>query len=349
MRLSFTIVATIGLAGSAYAQQANTSLEVAQEFLNQQVANNNTLAVQSGDASGTRQLQVQEAINAANIVLFQRKVVDRAKQISRGEQRANNYYTSAAAQPDSSLRQSGQNLTNYVTADKINLIDQYFGPDALQSINNEAIVSDALGGISQNGINLANIALVNVSIDSGSQAFPETAVQENFNTLSLAAEAIVNDVNQTGMNVGNMLIADRVKNIERVFGGTQIIENELRVASPENLPNVIQQSGTNIANYVSASVVENLTQTSTGSQVVRNSVILGDDTILSEKALSSLGVSYTTTNENIVNFTHVKKRGDNGASDEDSTVSMKQIASIPQAGIRAGGVVQAGNVVVIER
>ena len=349
MRLIFTMVAAFGLADSGHAQQATNTLEIAQEFLGRQVANNNASALQSGDASPKRQLRAQEAINAANIALLKRQVVDRTTQVSRGEQLAKNLYDSAASQAAASLSQSGQNLTNYVTAKRIDRVDQYFGPNARQTIKNEAIVGNNLGGISQEGINLANVAVANVSINSGAQAFPETAVQENFNTLSLAAKAVVRDINQTGVNVGNMLIADRVENVERVFGGTQIIENEIRVASPANLPSVIQQNGTNIANYVAAAHVENLTQISNGSQVVRNKVTLNDGSTIGRSALRSYGVAYTESSENIVNFTHVKVPKTSRSSGSKSTVSMKQQASVPQSGIRSGVVSQVGNAAVIER
>ncbi len=307
--------------------------------------------------------------NALNVLVSKGSVVSNATQISTGSQYATNLMDGRnATLADGTLRQMGENLANVITAEQVDSVTQQFGPGAMQDVTNTALLRGNAGSVVQIGRNTANIVEAELSIGLGSQVFPFDSTQQinNFVRISdaapLPAEMAGFDVPATtlirmssdasiwqeGTNMGNILIADEVRDVARVFNGQQIINNHIILDDIGQAPPQITQSGINVANFVSASRVSGLTQVSDGVQIVENRVTDG-----SLADLTAQVPQYTHVAENYVNVLHIRAPGNPSGGTLtvlDATVSASQEARIPQSSVSGNGrQVQVGNAATVER
>ncbi|MBM2576773.1 hypothetical protein JQC91_10705 [Jannaschia sp. Os4] len=284
----------------------------------------------------------QSVLNAANILLSSATTVSLAQQVNVGTQRAENGVTLFHAPGSSAtVRQTGENLTNIIVADQVNEIEQAFGPGAAQLVDNAATLRGGFTEVDQTGRNTANVVVADISIGGGAQIFPEDTVQDVRNVARFVDTGARGRVSQQGTNIGNVLVADEVQNVTRVFEGDQIVRNMVETGGGPR-PSRISQSGLNIANFVAASRIVNLSQVSGGRQIVENTV---DGKTLAELD-DRRGVSQSSTN--IVNLLHVTRPNPGGGGD---FLRAEQTALQPQSATGGGGGrhTQIGNAAMIDR
>jgi hypothetical protein len=150
-------------------------------------------------------------------------------------------------------------------------------------------------------------------------------------------------VDQVGQNFGNVLVADKVENVSRIFAGRQEVDNNFLNAPGVRVPRTIEQSGLNVANYISASVVSNVSQISTGTQVVTNTAYDSDRGTISA---ATPGIhQFDQSSSNFVNLTVINPAPESSGE----PISLTQNASMPQSTNGAGSQSQIGNMVAISR
>lgn len=376
-----SILVLILSATSVLADEVESALAILQEFAGTQTGLN-SIVVENEFAGAEAQSMLdadQLVTNATNILLGGDEVVGDATQISLGSQIAKNTLTADGSTLLDGLHvQLGENLANVVVADRVERVSQQFGPGAIQSVENRASLSDiASATFSQTGRNTANLVFADLSIGGGEQFFPAGTTQTIRNLLTIGAAqpletssgsqepvpvatgaltsadaALDHEIVQEGTNIGNVLIADEVLNVHRVFDGEQIVDNHVILPDPGDgaiVSRSILQSGVNIANFVSAVEVDGLTQTSEGVQIVSNRV-----TTPSLADLTGQLAAYTPVAENYVNVLHIRGPSDGQGFDAEalsgSTISVTQLADVPQTSTQGSGQqVQAGNAALIER
>lgn len=285
----------------------------------------------------------QSILNAVNLLLATETVVESVDQTMLGNQIARNVVIAADGGSAVVTTQTGENIANVVIVDQVDAVRQAFGPGALQSVYNEVTSpSAALNGVTQTGRNTANVVLATVSIGSGEQFFPSDTAQsvENMVDLNLA-DNLRDGITQSGTNIGNVLIADDVRDVARIFSGTQIVLNTV-TSLDGNTPEGVNQSGLNIANFVSAINVQGLTQVSDGRQSVENRI---EGVTLAE--MSQVIPGYTHSSTNIVNLIEI--RG-NDTPATGSTINATQSANQTQTvQSNVGTHNQVGNAASISR
>lgn len=285
----------------------------------------------------------QSILNAVNLLLSSDTVIENAEQTMLGTQSARNLVAAGAYDNQISVDQTGENLANIIVAEQVNSVRQAFGPGATQEVYNELSGAAAgISGVTQTGRNTANVVLAKVSIGSGEQLFPADTTQMVDNLVALdKGTRLPAGIVQSGTNIGNVLIADDVRDVVRIFNGDQIVRNTVSAADG-NTPRGVTQSGLNIANFVSAKTVEGLTQVSDGRQIVENSI---EGVTLADMSGRVRGYSYSSTN--IVNLLDIR------SSDTPSvgtTINAVQTANQPQrVQSDSGSHTQVGNVSTITR
>lgn len=285
----------------------------------------------------------QSVLNAVNILLSSGTVVSQANQTFLGEQRAINIMEASEEGGSLAVSQTGENLANIIIVEQVDNVRQAFGPGAIQQVINEISGgTGSLRGISQIGRNTANIVIADVSIGSGEQLFPDETSQEIENTVNLdQAGSMPGRIVQSGTNIGNVLVADEVYNVARVFSGDQIVRNTVNAADGRT-PYGVSQSGLNIANFVSANVANGLTQVSDGRQIVENNlegVTLAD--------LENGVPGYTHSSTNIVNLLDI--RNDRSSRSGDPIVATQRADQEQRVQASDGIHTQVGNAATIER
>lgn len=244
----------------------------------------------------------QSILNAVNLLLATEAVVENVDQTMLGNQIARNVLLATQTGSPFVTDQIGENIANIVIADQVDAVRQAFGPGATQSVYNEVTSPAAdLAGVAQTGRNTANVVLATVSIGSGEQLFPSDTTQRIENMVGLDQAVNLHDeITQSGTNIGNVLIADEVRDVARIFSGTQIVLNTV-TSQDGNTPVGINQRGLNIANFVSAKNVQGLTQVSDGRQIVENRI---EGVTLKEMSENIAG--YTHSSTNIVNLLEIQ-------------------------------------------
>jgi hypothetical protein len=280
----------------------------------------------------------QAGTNVSNVLSAPSTPVNNLSQTLRGQQIVLDLIKTKGSA--GALQQNGLNISNAASGITLAGIIQYMDDSGRQAITNRATINGKLGQITQSGINAANLLFATTSIDSAGQAIAPGAVQRVDNILRVAGGG--HSVTQTGTNIGNAVIADKVDNVTRVFRGEQIVDNVLNFGSGP-MPFSIAQSGLNVANYVSARDIGTLNQISTGSQVIKNSVV--DGTLQAYTASTVGGTLTQQSNANYVNVVSVT-----GGKTDGQTLSISQTAQFTQTNsVSGGGSTQAGNVVSINR
>ena len=298
-------------------------------------------------ATVTLQELNQSILNATNILLATGNDVNSIHQSMQGNQTASNIAENHSLDKPLVSAQTGENLANIVIANRIDNVTQSFGPGASQNILNDLRSAGAtLDTVTQTGRNTANVATAELSIGSGGQFFPRDTSQliENIVEVSNPIGGAF-DVVQSGVNIGNVLVAEEVKDVTRVFSGSQTVRNI--VTYPEgNIPLSLTQTGLNIANFVSATRVDGLSQVSDGTQVVENS---GDDHSLAGITTRVTSHSYSSTN--VVNLLEVNEPASaDHVVIKNTTVSATQTANQPQRVQSSNGThSQIGNSATISR
>jgi hypothetical protein len=313
--------------------------------------------VQEGTQSGTNDLYLnvnrpiagygrdidQSTTNVANVLQAKTYTIQSISQTMHGSQLAGSLYIDDAARQMASLSQSGENLANVVTANRIENVAQYLGDNASQSVLNTIEQASGVAAVNQYGSNMANVAYADVSIGSGMQVFPTGASQTVKNLIAPKNGGTVGKIAQTAQNMGNVLVADKVENVSRTFNGRQEIDNTFLNAPGAPVPESIKQSGLNVANYISANVVNNVSQISMGAQVITNTAYDPDLGPLSD---STPGVrDFDQSSSNFVNLTVINSTP--GSSSEP--VSLSQNSSMPQSAQGAGTQSQVANMATINR
>src|SRR5690606_19877199 len=134
----------------------------------------------------------------------------------------------------------------------INLADQEMTAEAEQIVSNRLAAGGSFADIVQSGTNVVNIAMADHAIGTAEQVIDEGAVQQVINQIELDAGATVSGrIEQNGVNFGNVMVAERVDDVTRLFAGDQIVENTV-ILNGSTVPR-ISQTGSNIANYFAAS------------------------------------------------------------------------------------------------
>ena len=280
----------------------------------------------------------QVGTNVSNILSAPATPVNNLSQTLTGQQTVvDNIVTSGSAH---ALQQDGFNISNAASGNAFTGILQYMDTSGSQAVTNRAVVNNRLGQITQSGVNAANLLFATTSIDSAGQIIAPGAVQRVNNVLNVAHGGL--KVVQSGANIGNAVIADKVDNVTRVFSGDQIVDNVLNFGAGA-MPFSISQSGLNVANYVSAKDIGTLNQISTGSQTIRNSVV--DGTLQAYTASTVGGTLTQQSNANFVNVVVVPSAKRNG-----QTINISQTANFTQTNtVSGGGSNQFGNVVSVSR
>jgi hypothetical protein len=286
-----------------------------------------TLNISNGTGWGVESSAINQSIlNAANILMATNSVVNTAEQTMLGDQIARNRISANGAGNVLITNQIGENLANIIDADRVERIVQAFGPGATQLVLNDLTSAAAgLSGVMQTGRNTANVVTARLSIGSGEQLFPSDTVQRIENTVDLTQPVGPKfKIDQSGTNIGNVLVADDVRNVTRVFSGDQIVRNTV-VSNGGYIPARVNQTGLNIANFVSAQSVDGLTQVSDGNQIVENNI---EGMSLAELSGGLADYSYSSTN--IVNLLEIRGPASSSGSDSGSTVRATQTAEQSQ-------------------
>lgn len=245
------------------------------------------------------------------------------------------------------VNQSGTNLANMMRGNTISMAGQLMTSTSTQEVWNSIWAGGgSVGAIAQTGVNVANVAMAEYAIGTANQDIEEGAVQSVTNYVEFDADATVSDtVTQSGVNIGNVLVADRIDTVTRTFAGDQIVENTV-VLNGSSVP-PIEQSGGNIANMVVANHIGTIRQISVGNQLVINSVIGPDGRPLSHGNITQSEYNYQGAS-NVVNMMVLRSQ-QGGNSAPQQPVLVDQQADFPQTGQGVSGQTQTGNVTVIER
>jgi hypothetical protein len=266
---------------------------------------------------------VQTGSNAANIVGLPEMGIYSADQKLEGRQGIANRIDLGQGQALHDIGQQGVNIANAITATAVRSVSQLLGDAAVQKVGNVADSSSDVGDLSQAGVNAANLAFASESIGTGAQDFPTGAVQQVDNLVTLRAGATAASIAQSGVNIGNLLSADRIDQVTRVFAGTQQVTNTVDFGSGP-MPRQITQSGVNVANLVVASEIGTLNQVSTGRQVTTNTVV--DGTLKEYTDNPFGGVLTQQSNQNYVNIVILK-----GTKSDGQDIVLSQTANFPQS------------------
>jgi hypothetical protein len=281
----------------------------------------------------------QQGNNMSN-VLTSRGDFGSVTQRFEGQQYVYNDIVSGAFDTLQSIDQTGSNLTGVIQGNTIELAVQFMGADAVQSVANSADLAGTFDTITQTGANTANLAIAQYSIGTGQQDLVAGAVQRIDNTLTLAAGAVVSGlVSQSGTNIGNMMLSDRVDEVTRLFAGTQIVNNTIQLADT-SVPQ-ISQNGVNIANFLSSNKIGTIKQISVGQQIVNNVVLGPNGEVVNNPAV-------TQDTANIVNFTYLGPLPASEAS-QPQDVTVEQVAEFDQTSQGSSGSSQTGNSLTIQR
>ena len=239
----------------------------------------------------------QSGLNAANIISAGASLSD-VYQGMTGTQYASNSIDGTFFDFEDGISQTGENIANVVQAGLVENVGQFLGESAMQTVDNYINLTGYVGFLSQTGRNTANVVKADLSINSGEQVFPKGARQVVNNEIDLRNDGLARRIEQSGVNIGNVLIADHVEDVSRTFSGEQVVNNTIYVNSVADL-RPTEQTALNIANFVSASSVDNLTQVSDGQQVVNNKVY--------SQTLGEITAHHlvTRTSENYVNVLHL--------------------------------------------
>lgn len=289
----------------------------------------------------------QTGINAAN-VLNSDLDLGSVTQVFDGQQRIQNLIEAHEAGPHGpiAIDQSGSNYANMMRGNTINVADQAITQTAMQEVWNQVWAGGAVDSISQTGVNVANIAMAEYAIGTANQDIAEGAVQRITNHITADPNTVISGkITQSGVNIGNVLIAQRIDSVTRSFAGAQIVENTVVLNGP-GVP-AIEQSGGNIANMIVANYIGSIKQLSIGEQRVINTVLGPDGQPLSDGNIQQTEYNYQGAS-NVVNMT-VLRAHRNSSSSSDQPVAVDQYADFPQTGQGVSGQSQTGNVTVIER
>jgi len=170
-----------------------------------------------------------------------------------------------------SISQSGSNYANMMQGNTISMADQLMSETSTQQVWNSIWAGGSIDMIAQIGVNVANIAMAEYAIGTAEQTIEEGAIQRVDNFIAFDANTVVSGtINQSGVNIGNVLIADRIDTVTRTFAGEQIVDNTVVLHGSSVPP--IEQSGGNIANMVVANNIGTIRQLSVGAQRVINTV-----------------------------------------------------------------------------
>lgn len=245
-----------------------------------------------------------------------------------------------------SIDQTGANYANMMQGNTISMADQAMLDGARQIVSNSAWTGGSVGNIQQTGTNVANIAMAEFAIDAANQVIGHDVVQKVWNYIEFDADTVVaGTVTQSGGNIGNVLVADRIDHVTREFYGDQIVRNEIVLHGP-TVP-MITQSGSNIANLVVANHIGAVYQISSGRQLVENIVVDGAGNPIDSGNIEQTELNYQGAS-NVVNMMVLRAQRQ-GATDPQQPVAVSQDADFPQAGQGASGQSQTGNVTVIVR
>lgn len=243
-----------------------------------------------------------------------------------------------------SIDQTGSNYANLAYGHTISLADQAMWDGSRQLVSNIIDIGGPVGAIHQQGINAANVAKAELAIDAANQFIGHDVEQKVWNYIEFGADSVYSGgITQTGMNIGNVLISDRIDNVTREFYGTQIVHNEI-VLNTATVP-MISQSGTNIANLVVANDIGSVQQISEGTQLVENVVTDAAGNPIHSANISQNDYNYQGPT-NIINM--MVLRGRHTHDGNDKPVAIEQQANFPQTGHGVSGS-QTGNMTVIVR
>lgn len=283
----------------------------------------------------------QSGFNAANLVSSDSDIRT-VEQVFAGQQRIDNQIISGALDRLTRISQDGSNSVNIVDGTTIELAIQVMDPSGSQLINNHIAVGGNLAGVTQTGINSANMATAIHAIGIGEQKFFEGTEQFVVNHLDLAAKSTVLDyIEQSGTNIGNVLKADRIDSVVRVFEGEQVVENTV-ILNDGYRPRIVQ-SGNNIANLIIANEVGSVHQISVGTQRVRNLVLGSNGEEISHPNFDQSEINYMGSS-NVINMMVI---GQSSSNNGDMTIS--QDASFDQNASGGSGQSQTGNMLSINR
>lgn len=236
------------------------------------------------------------------------------------------------------ISQIGRNTANVARAEiSIGPGSQSFPFDTVQTISNRVHLTSAnpveFGMDPEEIETIASLEIVET------QGSPTDTMGMGLSELTEGAQngAII----QEGQNFGNVLVADEVRDVSRVFNGEQRVVNSVVVDGPEDLPTSVTQIGLNIANFVSASEVSGLTQETNGVQIVENTVT--DSTLAS---LTSQLPNYSQTSENYVNVLNIVGGEERT---EGLSLSAGQNNTAQQASVSSGRSLQVSNSVNVTR
>lgn len=352
-QLSFAVFCLLG-AGGVSAQELDPSFE--QFFAQSQQALQAMLAAPGeegatfpvtvpGSETEFRSVQLtQTSLNAVNIVSSNADLNAVVQEFS-GQQVIDNRIFSPGPGGDVlySVDQSGANYANMLRGQTINLADQEMTGNALQIVSNTLAAGGSLADVVQSGINAANIAMADHAIGTADQVIDEGAVQQIINRIELDAGATVSGwIEQNGINFGNVMVAERVDDVTRLFAGDQIVENTV-ILNGSTVPR-ISQSGSNIANYFAASSIGTVRQLSIGEQRVTNTVLGPDGEHLSHPNIVQTELNYQGAS-NVVNLMVLR----NSQSASQQPVLVEQTAEFEQSASGSSGQSQTGNAIVISR
>ena len=287
----------------------------------------------------------QRGDNLVNLV-FTTTHLDTVTQRFNGRQEVENSIVSGALGALGAIEQTGNNIAGLITGNTIDLADQLMGRDALQHVRNTATLSTSFSSLSQFGSNTANLAVADYAIGTATQDIEAGAQQIVDNTLYLTADAVVGEfISQSGANYGNLMIADRIDSVSRVFAGDQIVNNTVYVSDTDNVPS-ITQSGTNVANMIMADYIGAIHQVSVGRQVVNNRVIGPDGEILTGPSIDQNEDNFMGPTTDVVNLAVIGTGTADGSNGGEMSISQEADYEQSSNGSNSS---QAGNVVSITR
>lgn len=285
----------------------------------------------------------QSAVNLANIIKSDTEIRD-ATQVMSGSQTAGASFMGYDILLSGGLAQTSENFGNVIIAKEVEMVAQHMSDGTSQIVENSAEISGAASGISQVGRNTGNYVLADLSIGSGEQVLPEGVEQRVSNTADLRYGALVPEVHQFGINIGNTMQADHVEDVVRIFNGSQIVDNVMILNPDMPLPTRASQTGMNIANLVVANTVSNLQQVSNGTQQVNNRVFSP-----SLEELTGASSIVQASSENYVNVLIVSgdfqqlENTEGLQIDGNGNISARQSANYQQTVTARGGHSQVGN------
>lgn len=286
----------------------------------------------------------QAGLNAVNFVSSSADLNAVVQEFS-GRQAIDNRISSSSIKADVrySVDQAGANYANMLRGQTINLADQEMTAEAEQIVSNRLVAGGSFADIVQSGTNVVNIAMADHAIGTAEQVIGEGAVQRVINQIELDAGATVSGrIEQNGINFGNVMVAERVDDVTRLFAGDQIVENTV-ILNGSTVPR-ISQSGSNIANYFAASSIGTVRQLSIGEQRVTNRVLGPDGEYFSHPNVVQTELNYQGAS-NVVNLMVLR----NNQSANQQPVLVEQTAEFEQSASGSSGQSQTGNVIFISR